>query len=297
MRRRLVLFATGLSLLVFPPSMDATAQSPADEIRLIVRSDDMGAAHAINKACLQSVIDGVARSIEVIVPAPWFLEAAGMLREHPDIDVGVHLDLTSEWSKVKWGPISKNVPSLVDANGHFYPTTRQRGDWPPNTGFLESEWQIVDVERELRRQIETALRHLPKVTHLSAHMGTATSTPELRALVEHLAKEYQLPLNVPNLGRAGRFGGHHTTPAQKEAKMIEILDNLKPGLWMFIEHPGLDTQEMQAIGHAGYENVAADRAGVTHAFTSKKVMEVVRRRKIKLVSYSDVLASDGRTPK
>ena len=38
------------------------------EILLIVRSDDMGAAHAINQACLLSVTEGIARSIEVIVP-------------------------------------------------------------------------------------------------------------------------------------------------------------------------------------------------------------------------------------
>ncbi len=259
------------------------------EILLIVRSDDMGAAHAINQACLLSVTDGIARSIEVLVPAPWFLEAAEMLTEHPEIDVGVHLDLTSEWSKVKWGPVSSNVPSLVDANGHFYPMTRQRSGWPPNTGFLESGWKIEEVERELRAQIEAALRHLPNVTHLSAHMGTATSTPELRALVQSLAEEYKLPMRLPDLKRARGSGGPDSTSAEKEAAMIELLEGLSPGLWMFVEHPGLDTPEMRAIGHDGYENVAADRAGVTHTFTSEKVKAVVRRRGIKLISYTDVL--------
>lgn len=33
---------------------------------------------------------------------------------------------------------------------------------------------------------------MPRVTHLSAHMGTATSTPELRRLVERLSREYEL---------------------------------------------------------------------------------------------------------
>ncbi len=115
------------------------------KILLIVRSDDMGAAHTINEACLQSITNGIARSVEVLVPAPWFLEAAEMLRKQPKIDVGVHLDMTSEWSKVKWGPVSKNVPSLVDVNGHFFPMTRQRRGWPPDTGFLESGWKIEEV--------------------------------------------------------------------------------------------------------------------------------------------------------
>jgi predicted glycoside hydrolase/deacetylase ChbG (UPF0249 family) len=268
---------------------NAEALNSEEEIMLLVRSDDMGAAHAVNEACLTTVTDGIARSIEVIVPAPWFLEAAEMLKMHPHIDVGVHLDLTSEWSCVKWGPVSKNVPSLVDANGHFFPMTRQRPDWPPNTGFLDSDWKIGEVERELRAQIEMALRHLPKVTHLSAHMGTATSTPQLHRLVEHLGAEYGLATRLPNVGRAGRFGDKDDLPAEREAAMIRLIDRLKPGFWMLVEHPGLDTPEMRSIRHDGYENVAADRAAVTQVFTSKKVQRAIARRKIRLVSYADVL--------
>lgn len=287
-------------LLVLIPGIDATAQNAVeptsrDEILLLVRSDDMGVAHAVNQACLLTVTDGIARSIEVIVPGPWFLEAAEMLNQHPDIDVGVHLDLTSEWSRVKWGPVSKNVPSLVDANGHFFPMTRQRPEWPPHTGFLDSDWKIGEVERELRAQIELALRHLPTVSHLSAHMGTATSTPQLQSLVEHLGQEYGLATRLPNLKRAGRFGDKDDPPAEREAAMLRLIDRLTPGLWMLVEHPGLDTAEMRAIRHDGYENVAADRAAVTHVFTSDKVREAIARRKIRLVSYADVLAMNSQS--
>ena len=56
---------------------------------------------------------------------------------------------------------------------------------------------------------------------------------------------------------------------------------------MIVEHPALDTPEMLNIGHKGYENVAADRAGVTQAFTSARVKEVIARRKIALISYAE----------
>ena len=49
----------------------------------MVRSDDMGVAHAVNEAGLESVKHGIARSMEVIVPGPWFLEAVDMFKaEH-----------------------------------------------------------------------------------------------------------------------------------------------------------------------------------------------------------------------
>jgi len=67
-------------------------------IKLIVRADDIGSSHAANLACIQSYREGIARSVEVMVPCPWFNEAAGMLRANPGYDVGVHLTLTSEWA-------------------------------------------------------------------------------------------------------------------------------------------------------------------------------------------------------
>ena len=270
-------------------SLESVALAQQDEaIRLIVRGDDIGSCHTANVACIRCYREGIVRSLEVMVPAPWFNEAVKMLCENPQLDVGVHLTLTSEWENCKWGPLTE-APSLVDSQGHFYPMTSQRKDFPPNTGFLHAKPKLEEVERELRAQIELAKAKLPNVTHLSCHMGTASCTPELSALVAKLADEYELPLRVPNARSPGRFSRPEMTPEQKAANLVKLLENLKPGLWLIVEHPGLDTPEMRAIGHKGYENVAADREGVTQAFTSDKVKEVIRRRGIQLVSYGDVL--------
>ncbi len=258
-----------------------------DAIRLIVRGDDMGSSHAVNVACIQSYRDGIMRSVEVMVPCPWFNEAVEMLAENPALDVGVHLTLTAEWDACKWGPITR-APSLADAQGNFFPMTRQRGDFPPNTGFLDAEPKLSEVERELRAQIELAVKRIKNVSHLSCHMGTATATPELKALVQRLSREYDLPLGAAGAKRAGSFGGSHTTPQEKEAAMVKIIEGLSPGLYLFVEHPGLDMPEMQALGHLGYRNVAADRDGVTRAFTSKNVKRAVRRKEVQLISYGDL---------
>ncbi len=257
-------------------------------IRLIVRGDDIGSSHAANEACIRCYRDGIVRSVEVMVCAPWFNEAAKLLRDNPRLDVGVHLTLTSEWENCKWGPLTE-APSLVDAQGHFYPMTRERGDFPPHTGFLEARPNLEEVERELRAQIELARRELPTVTHLSCHMGTATSSPELRRVVARLSDEYRLPLDVPGAKNAGPFSGSDVSAARKLDNLVQLLEKLEPGVWLIVEHPGLDTPEMCAIGHRGYENVAEDRAGVTAAFTAERVKEVIRRRNIQLVSYGEAL--------
>jgi CubicO group peptidase (beta-lactamase class C family)/predicted glycoside hydrolase/deacetylase ChbG (UPF0249 family) len=262
----------------------------AGEVRLLVRADDMGVAQSVNEACIKSYKDGIARSVEVIVPGPWFLDAVRLLKENPGFDVGVHLALTSEWERVKWGPLT-NAPSLVDANGYFRPMTKQPPDFPPDSGFVDANPNLGEVERELRAQIETARRHFGKqVTHVSSHMGAARATPELRALTERLASEYGLRMEDADVKPAGSFGNNSASGDQREKALVELLERLRPGQWLLVEHPGLDTPEMRNIGHKGYENVAADRAGVTQAFASAKVKEVIARHKIKLIGYADVAA-------
>ena len=59
----------------------------------------MGAAHGINVATIDAYKRGVLTTTNVIVPGPWFLEAARLLKENPGLDVGVHLALTSEWDE------------------------------------------------------------------------------------------------------------------------------------------------------------------------------------------------------
>lgn len=257
-----------------------------DEIRLIVRADDIGSSHAANVACIKSYREGVVRSVEVMVPCPWFNEAVEMLEANPGYDVGVHLTLTSEWTNVKWRPLT-DCPSLVDEAGNFFAMVWPNKNIGPNCSIREANPDIAEVERELRAQIELALKKIKNVTHLTGHMGFAGASDEIKAVVEKLAEEYKLPVRVEGAKGTGFKKGKTST--EKVAGFVKMLEELKPGLWLFVEHPGLDVAEMRAIGHKGYEDVAVDRQGVTDMFTSAKAMEVVKRRGIKLVSYGDVL--------
>ena len=61
---------------------------PAQEV--VMRIDDMGAFHSVNKACVEGYRNGIATSVEVLVVGPWFPEAVKMLKENPGLDAGVH---------------------------------------------------------------------------------------------------------------------------------------------------------------------------------------------------------------
>jgi chitin disaccharide deacetylase len=255
-------------------------QEKPGEIRLLVRADDMGVALGVNEACIRACKEGIARSVEVIVPGPWFLDAVRRLQENPEIDVGIHLCLTSEWERVKWRPLTAS-PSIVDKDGYLHPTTR---------GLVDAKPKIEEIERELRAQIELLRRHVPRLSHASTHMGTALATPEVRAVTEKLCKEYGLRLETKGLKRLREWTGSKKSADEKESNLVAAIEALEPGTYLVIEHPGVDTEEMRAMGHKGYENVAADRAGVTRALTSEKVKQAIRAKGVKLISHLDLPA-------
>ena len=260
--------------------------------RLIVRGDDMGYAHAGNEALIKCYQEGIETSIEVLVPSPWFPEAVTLLAQIPRVDVGIHLTLTSEWDNIKWRPLS-DCPSLRDVDGYFYPMLRPNKNYPKRS-VVENDWKLADIEKEFRAQIELALKRIPRISHLSGHMGCTGLNDDVKALVKKLAQEYQIPLFDSNLQEAGvnytSYVGAHTTSDEKLQSFIKMLESLEAGkTYLFVDHPGLYTSEVQAIHHIGYENVATDRQGVTDTWTNPRVKEVIKAKGIQLIGYNTVM--------
>lgn len=278
-----------LTFILLLLALSIRAQSgSAEKIRLIIRVDDMGCSHATNTGIRQTYEQGIATSAEIMVPTPWYPEAIAMLREMPGLDVGVHLTLTSEWTNLKWRPLTP-APSLTDERGYFWPMVRPN-DRMPGMAIMDHPWKIEEMEQELRAQIEMAKRDIPQLTHLSSHMGCLSINDETRALFRNLATEYGLDIS-PEDHQMQRFPGlgDNTLPPEKRVLLfIERLRALTPGNWLFVEHPADDSPEQQAIGHPGYEHVAHDRYGVMKMLTDKRVKAAIDELGIELISYAEL---------
>lgn len=260
-------------------------QNPA---RLVVRGDDMGYSHSGNLALIKCYKEGIETSIEVIVASPWFPEAVKLLQENPGVDVGIHLAITSEWENIKWRPLS-DCASIKDSSGYFFPMVFANKNYPGKS-ISENKWTIADIEKEFRAQIELALKKIPRISHLSSHMGCTYLSAEVTELTKKLAAEYHIPVD-PGTDRAKMIGfdGPHKTPAEKVQAFLNMLNKLQPGnSYIFVEHPGLDDAELKAVYHIGYEDVAADRQGVTDLFTNEKVKAAIKQKGIQLISYKEL---------
>jgi predicted glycoside hydrolase/deacetylase ChbG (UPF0249 family) len=249
-----------------------------ENIRLIVRADDMGFSKAANLACIKGYKEGIITTVEVIVPGPWFLDAAKLLRENPELDVGVHLALTSEWNNYKWGPVTQ-AESLVTEDRYFH--TRSE-----NVGELEIDPD--ELEAELRAQIELALKHIPQVSHISDHMNVAMCQPVVTKIFEKLSEEYKLPFSPDGLKES--FELWSVPPEEKEDFLAESIKGLTPGLWECICHPAFNNEETQGIEGSGNDadiRMAIHREATTKAVTSERIKNLIKERNIKLVGYSD----------
>lgn len=154
---------------------------PPELTQLIIHHDDLGGSHSANAAFVELWDQGVVTCGSVMAPCPWFPEIAQICRQRPDLDVGVHLTLTSEFSNYRWRPLTAGR-TLVDRDGYM---------WATNECARAAAKD--EVKAELQRQIEVALEAGIDVTHLDSHMGTVWQS-EFLDIYLNLGREYRLPI-------------------------------------------------------------------------------------------------------
>src|SRR5207244_11560364 len=116
---------------------------PPDAKLLIVHADDLAVAHSVDTASFDALNKNAVTSAGIMVPCAWLTEVASYAKDHPDVDFGLHLTLTSEWKVYRWGPVESKdkVPSLLDSAGYLWP------DSPTAASHIKPE----EAEREIGR--------------------------------------------------------------------------------------------------------------------------------------------------
>ena len=246
-------------------------------------------SHSVNMGLQRLIETGLPVSVSVMFPTPWYQEAVELLKRHPDVAVGIHLTLNSEWKNYRWGPVSGRgtVPTLVDADGYFFPSA---------DALYQNHPDVREIELELRSQIERALRSGLKIDYLDYHMGTALRYPEFRDVTERLAREF-------GFGMSGYFGEtmespqYAASPRSKGDSLVAMVDRLRPRYNVVITHVGIDGPELGALLDMNASDplpeMSKNRQGELDALTSQRFRMAIKARDVKLMTYRELIDMQG----
>ncbi|WP_164931408.1 polysaccharide deacetylase family protein [Longirhabdus pacifica] len=288
--------------------MHLLSERKANDKYVIFNADDFGMSYANNQAIQSLFLNHHISSSTLMVPCPWAKQAAQWAVEHPQYDIGVHLTLTNEWDKYKWGPLHSNLTSLTTPDGYFPTTTEQ----------LENMAKEEEVKLELVAQVERALEWGLDITHLDNHMGSVYGLhtgKHFIASIFEICLKFQLPFRFPRhfehlfvrslppkveeeikqiTTMADQLGivildylyGVQYQHKQEDTyetvrnEFIQLIKNVKPGITEFIFHPAIITEEWKEVNphynKRDYERLVLE---------DEQFKQVLRDENIKLISW------------
>jgi predicted glycoside hydrolase/deacetylase ChbG (UPF0249 family) len=199
---------------------------------------------------------GMVKTGSVMVPCPDFGRVVEIWKDDPNLDLGIHLTLNSDWGReYGWGGIlsKSQVPSLYNAEGVL---------WRKPIELL-SHMRVEDAILELEAQIVKVLKAGLKPTHIDAHYGNYYGSVELANEVMRLSKRYNLPMKPhrshrDKMRRQGfvfpdsmwmffRLYGEKYNPDIRKKVYDNWLRELQPGVHELVIHPSYMSSEWSEI--------------------------------------------------
>jgi predicted glycoside hydrolase/deacetylase ChbG (UPF0249 family) len=235
---------------------------------LIVNADDFGRSAGINRGVFQAFDHGIVTSASLMVRWPSSVEAAEFARLHPQLGVGLHVEL-GEW---------------------FY----QSGAWQCRYEVVPID-DIAAIELELKHQLET-FRSLTgqEPSHIDSHQHVHLR-PALRPVFLALSKNAGVPLRrVDSPAKyCGDFFGQtrHGAPlhgAIDTRALLALLQQLPAGITEIVCHPAVAVDTDSGYGR--------ERVLELDALCDPEVLALVDRLGICMSSFKNAEAQMTQGP-
>ena len=262
--------------------------------QFIVTADDFGLTDGVNRAVVRAHQEGIVTSASLMVKSFAFESAVELARQNPSLDIGLHLDLT-------------NKPFALALRPHR-----------------------LDLEREVRAQIEKALGTGLHITHLDGHKHVHV-IPAVLKVIRAVAPGYGIrAIRTMNTRSAGLMSLLRRNPKARATIIQQYLFARGARLaWKFslpnamagpdrfygIEETGfLDLEAFaniiqdsgggvhEVMCHPGYldpdlrhqpTRLLAQRERELEMLTSQQIRSLIRSSGIELISYKNLVGTYG----
>jgi len=269
--------------------------------RLIVNADDFGETAATTRGILDCCRAGTVRSASVIVTGEYWPETVALIRQTPDLDYGIHLNLTA------------GRPCLPAQEMRMF--LQPDGTFPRRTNMLARllryRERLPVIEAELAEQVRRLSETGVQLTHLNFHehlfflpaLWRMCLALRDRFGIPFIRRPYQVrsvrsPLSAQSWKRVfvNLFFRHREVRGSFEVNYVDslgakrlneiyaaILRQCGP-LSELVVHPGVADPSR----HAGFDACRA----LEHEFlTTDELHHLARGEDVELIGYRDLLAT------
>lgn len=281
------------------PALKRLGFSESDRV-VLIHTDDIGMCQS-SVSAFKALWEAEAISCgATMVPCPWFNTVADYCAERPDVDMGVHATLTSEWHAYRWGPMTAG-PGLADEEGQLHKTC----------AAVAQQATPEAVRAELEAQVNKARAASIPISHMDTHMGAVMHGPFYEAFADIALTAGIAPFALRLTADQWSAGGYSAETCATlerrifgmEADGVPVLDRIlsvtladgddrvsktkaalsgiRPGqISYFILHPSEDTPETRAISPDWRSRVAD-----FDMFRSGEIAEHLAAENIHVVGY------------
>ena len=153
-------------------------------LQKIFNADDFGISKGVNAAIVKAHREGILNSASLMINQKYAAEAVKLAKEMPELEMGLHVNLTNEYPAAS----AQEIPLLVDGQGKL------------KNGFVNLLLISFFKPRQLRLQVEIEMRAqiakylttgLP-LQHLDSHRHVHM-IPQIFKAMRKLQKEFEVP--------------------------------------------------------------------------------------------------------
>lgn len=283
--------------------------------KLIITADDLGIDPRINSGIIECYKEGILKSTALLVNAPYTKEAVSMVKNYPDLEVGLHLSIVE-------GESLRGTKSTVTDNIPYFSNICLIRDWKQFVKkYVRNEINFNELEEELELQIRQFLKYFPDIPFINGtqHMHLL---PKVWKIVLKLAKKYEIrAIRVPSmrsfelngltrfipllahnvLGEFARFSlrgslikttervvGMQYAGQISKFRLLKILLNMPAdSVTEIVMHPGYESLTLRENLPWAYSDFNWDIE--REALLSVEVRNLLDERNIKLIQFSDLL--------
>lgn len=254
-------------------------------MRLIINGDDFGLTEGVTKGIIKGIKEGIITDTSALVNSDYFIDASILAKEEGILSMGVHLTITF------LKPVLKGLKNIVDKDGYFYRKPL----------LIPAPYDYIEIEDELRAQIEKFLSTGLKLNHLDTHHIFSIMDEKIFEIVVKLAKEYNVPIrrdfslsnNEEQLFDIARKNIINTTDILlfQSGKVVTkeyIVKNVNKYKEEEIDveilaHPGYVDENLKKLSSLTY-----NREKELEVYLDSEIKQYIKKSNVKLISYCDL---------